>query len=37
MFAAFAADRPPTRDLTPATFPSREWITAQVELNVQQP
>jgi len=36
MFATFAAARPLTRNLTPATVPSKEWITAQVELNINQ-
>jgi hypothetical protein len=36
MFATFAADRPLTRNLTPAAVPSKEWITAQVEINIQQ-
>jgi hypothetical protein len=36
MFATFASDRPLTRNLNPATVPSKEWITAQVEINMRQ-
>ena len=36
LLAAVAIDAPRTRDLTPAAFPSREWITAQVEVSVER-
>jgi hypothetical protein len=35
-FAAFAADRLPERDLKPAAVPGKEWVAAQVELNIRQ-
>ncbi len=37
MLAAFTADRPPTRNLVPAAYPSKEWITAEVEVRIQRP
>jgi hypothetical protein len=36
MFAAFAADRLPAPDLKPAAVPGKEWVAAQVELNIRQ-
>ena len=36
LFAAFTAEQPPTRNLVPAAYPSREWITAQVEVNIKK-
>jgi hypothetical protein len=37
MVAAFTADQPKTRHLKPATYPSKEWVTAQVELRMRKP
>ncbi|NIO47793.1 MAG: hypothetical protein GTN77_13660 [Planctomycetales bacterium] len=37
MLAAFTAGQPPTRDLIPAAYPSKEWITEQVQVHIQQP
>ena len=34
LLAAVTADRPPTRNLIPAAYPSGEWVTAQVEVHV---
>jgi hypothetical protein len=34
LLSAFSADRPPTRDLTPAAYPSQEWTTEQAALDV---
>jgi hypothetical protein len=36
MLAAFAGEQPPTRNLTTAAYPSREWITASTEVEVQR-
>jgi hypothetical protein len=37
LLAAVVAQEPKTRDLEPAAYPSREWITAQVEVQMWQP
>lgn len=37
MLAAFTADRAPTRDLNPAAYPSKDWITEAVELRMHKP
>ena len=37
MLAAFTADQPPTRNLVPAAYPSKEWITAEVEIRIRRP
>jgi hypothetical protein len=34
LLAAVTADRPPTRNLVPAAYPSREWVTSQVEVHI---
>jgi hypothetical protein len=31
-----ALDQPPARDLKPAAVPGKEWVAAQVELNIRQ-
>jgi len=36
MRAAFTADRPPTRNLNPAAYPSKEWITEAVEVRMHK-
>jgi hypothetical protein len=36
MLAAFTAGQPAKRDLIPATYPSHEWITEQVQVRIQQ-
>jgi len=36
LLAAVTAEEPKTRDLNPAAYPSREWVTAQVEVRVQR-
>lgn len=36
LLAAMAADRPATRNLTPAAYPSQEWTTSQVEVQVRR-
>lgn len=36
LLAAVTADRPHTRHLIPAAYPSWEWVTAQVEVHVQR-
>jgi hypothetical protein len=36
LMAAVAGEAPRTRDLTPAAYPSKEWITAQVEVRVKR-
>ncbi|HEX7312948.1 MAG TPA: caspase family protein [Pyrinomonadaceae bacterium] len=37
MLQALAAERPSTRNLNPASYPSREWTTAQLEVRVKRP
>jgi len=34
LLAAVTTEAPKTRDLEPAAYPSREWITAQVEVGI---
>lgn len=36
LLRALAAERPPTRNLNPAAYPSREWTTAQLEVRVRR-
>ena len=36
MLEAMAADKPSTRELNPASYPSREWASAQVEVLTQR-
>lgn len=36
LLAAVTADKPRTRNLIPAAYPSKEWITAQVEVRVKK-
>lgn len=36
LLTIFVTDRPPMRNLVPAAYPSREWVTAQVEVGVQR-
>lgn len=36
LLAALAAEEPRTRNLNPAAYPSREWVTTQVEVRVQR-
>lgn len=36
LLEAITAEKPTTRDLTPAAYPSREWVTAQVEVRVKR-
>jgi hypothetical protein len=36
LLAALAADKPATRNLNPAAYPSREWTTAQLEVRVRR-
>ena len=36
LLQTLAAEKPPTRNLNPATFPSREWVTAQLEVRVSR-
>ena len=36
LMSAFTADKPPTRNLVPAAYPSREWVVSQVEVNVKK-
>lgn len=36
LLASFTADQPPTRNLTPAAYPTYGWITAQVEVAVKK-
>jgi hypothetical protein len=35
LMAAFSADQPPTRQLIPAAYPSREWVAVQVEVDIR--
>jgi hypothetical protein len=37
LLSAVNAEQPQTRTLTPAANPSKEWITAQIEIRVQKP
>ena len=36
LLQALAAEKPATRNLNPASFPSREWVTAQMEVRVKR-
>jgi hypothetical protein len=36
LLAAVTAREPKTRNLNPAAFPSREWVTAQVEVHIKK-
>jgi hypothetical protein len=36
LLRAIAAEKPTTRNLNPATYPSREWVTAQLEVRVRR-
>jgi hypothetical protein len=37
LLATFTADRPPTRDLTPAAYPNKGWVTEAVEVHMRRP
>lgn len=37
LLAAMSGTTSPTRNLAPAASPSREWVTAHVEVRIQQP
>lgn len=37
LLSTVAEDKPKHRNLNPATFPSRQWVMAQVEINIVKP
>jgi hypothetical protein len=37
LLAAVNAEQPQTRTLTPAANPSKEWVTAQIEIRIHKP
>lgn len=36
LLQALAAEKPATRNLTPAAYPSKEWVAAQLEVHVRR-
>jgi caspase domain-containing protein len=37
LFAAFRSNQPRMRNLIPSSFPSEEWVTAEVEVRIRRP